>query len=78
VASLVLVKEFYGQNIVGYSIPASEHSTITAWGRDEELQAMDNMLEQFPTGLMACVSDSYDIFKACEQYWGTDLRDKVM
>jgi len=51
---------------------------MTAWGRDQELQAMDNMLEQIPTGLVACVSDSYDIFKACEQYWGTDLRDKVM
>ena len=43
----------------GYSIPASEHSTITSWGGPEgELAAMENMLGQYPTGLVACVSDS--------------------
>ena len=48
-----------------YSIPASEHSTITSWGREGELDAFRNMLKQFPQGLVACVSDSYDIYTAC-------------
>lgn len=62
----------------GFSIPASEHSTITSWGADRELDAFRNMLDAYPTGLVACVSDSYDIYRACRQYWGTDLRDRVM
>jgi len=36
------------------------------------------MLEQYPTGLVACVSDSYDIVRACRDYWGTELRDQIM
>jgi len=78
-ASLVLVKEFYGESVVGFSIPASEHSTMTAWGPgDGELKAMANILEQYPTGNVACVSDSYDIFNACENYWGKELRDHIL
>jgi nicotinamide phosphoribosyltransferase len=36
------------------------------------------MLEQYPTGMVACVSDSYDIFTACDQFWGEELRQKVL
>ena len=39
---------------------------------------MRNMLTQYPKGLVACVSDSFDIFNACEQYWGTELKELVM
>eukprot|EP00418_Pyrodinium_bahamense_P058199 CAMPEP_0179173848 /NCGR_PEP_ID=MMETSP0796-20121207/85810_1 /TAXON_ID=73915 /ORGANISM="Pyrodinium bahamense, Strain pbaha01" /LENGTH=940 /DNA_ID=CAMNT_0020877109 /DNA_START=31 /DNA_END=2853 /DNA_ORIENTATION=- len=76
-AALLLTKEFYNDPSSGFSIPASEHSTMTSWGRDGELAAMRNMLEQYPKGIVACVSDSYDIFNACEQYWGTELKDKI-
>lgn len=37
----------------GFSIPASEHSTITSWGAGDELAAFENMLDKFPTGLVA-------------------------
>jgi len=62
----------------GFSIPASEHSTITSWGKEGELDAMRNMLTQYPEGLVACVSDSFDIWQACEKYWGTELKDMIM
>merc|ERR1719240_2194579 len=60
-----------------FSIPASEHSTITSWGKDKECDAMKNMLEQYPQGLVACVSDSFDIYNACENYWGTQLKSLI-
>src|SRR4029077_3349873 len=62
----------------GFSIPAAEHSTITAWGRENEALAYENMLTQFPTGLVAVVSDSYNVYEACEKLWGTMLHDKVL
>jgi len=76
-AALVMLKEYYGEPCAGFSIPASEHSTMTSWGREKECQAMKNMLEQYPKGLMACVSDSYNIWDACEKYWGTELKELV-
>src|SRR5260370_42083436 len=62
----------------GFSIPAAEHSTITAWGRESEVQAYDNMLTQFPQGLVAVVSDSYNVYEACEKLWGEALKEKVL
>jgi len=35
------------------------------------------MLTQFPEGLVAVVSDSYNVYEACEKLWGTLLREKV-
>lgn len=70
--------EYYDSGVCGFSIPASEHSTITSWGREGEVDAFRNMLTSYPTGLVACVSDSFDIDKACSEYWGTELKDEVL
>lgn len=78
IAALALLKEYYNADCAGFSIPASEHSTITSWGREHEVDAFENMLKQYPTGLVACVSDSFDIFKACENLWGGKLKEKVL
>lgn len=77
-AGLLLLRRYYGAEMAGFSIPAAEHSTITSWGRDGEADAMANMLRQFPSGTVAVVSDSYNIFKACEDIWGDKLKDMVM
>lgn len=78
-AALETVMDYYETaDMPGFSIPASEHSTITSWGKEGELDAMRNMLEQYPSGLVACVSDSFDIFRACKDYWGDALKDKIL
>jgi len=77
-AAITLAQNFYAADMPAFSIPASEHSTITSWGAECEADAMENMLDQYPEGLVACVSDSYDIINACENIWGKKLRDKVL
>jgi len=70
---------YYGAEMAGFSIPASEHSTITMWGRDREFDAYRNMVKQFakPGALFACVSDSYDLWNAIENAWGDQLRAEL-
>ena len=77
-AGCLLAQEYYDAEMPGSSIPASEHSTITAWGMPGEADAFRNMLERYPRGVVACVSDSYDIFRACSELWGRELRDAVL
>jgi nicotinamide phosphoribosyltransferase len=79
ITGLLYAREYYNAGISGFSIPAAEHSTITSWGRDNEVDAYRNMLTQFakPGSILAVVSDSYDIYKACE-LWGTDLKQQVV
>lgn len=74
-----LMKNYDADGVPAFSIPAAEHSTITIWGQENEAQAYQNMLTQFakPGSLLAVVSDSYNIFEACEM-WGTTLKQQVI
>ena len=74
--AVMVLKKYYGKAI-GHSIPAAEHSTITSWGKENEKEAFRNMLTQYPKGLVAVVSDSYNIYEACVT-WGTEFHDLVM
>ena len=77
---LMAARRWYGAGMAGFSIPAAEHSTITAWGRDREEAAYANMLDAFDGEgrLVAVVSDSYDLDAALTGIWGGSLRDKVL
>lgn len=80
VSALPFAKAWYHEPMAGFSIPAAEHSTITSWGRENEVEAYRNMLRQFarPGSIVAVVSDSYDIYHAMQQHWGKTLRQEVI
>jgi nicotinamide phosphoribosyltransferase len=80
VVALKMLRDNYNIAMAGFSIPAAEHSTITAWGKENEVEAYRNMLNQFakPGSLVAVVSDSYDIWNAAEKLWGEALRQQVI
>lgn len=79
VSGILMANEFYHIPMAGFSIPAAEHSSITSWGKENEVEAYRNMLRQFakPGALVACVSDSYDLWNACSNLWGGALREEV-
>lgn len=79
-ASLILHRDFYRSEMAGFSIPAAEHSTMTAWGRENEILAYRNMLQHFakPGAILAVVSDSWNIYEAVEKIWGEQLRQEVI
>lgn len=79
VEALEAARMYYGEEMAGFSIPASEHSTVTSWGRDREYEMFKHFLDTYgkPGGLYACVSDSYNIWDAIRKGWGGQLKDKV-
>lgn len=79
ITGILAAKKYYNEPMAAFSIPAAEHSSITSWGRTREVDAYRNMLTQFggEGKLVAVVSDSYDILKACE-LWGTVLKQEVI
>lgn len=72
--------KFYNTKMSGFSIPAMEHSSVTSWGKENEVEAYRNMLKQTakPGGLVACVSDSYNLWNACSHLWGEQLKEEVI
>jgi len=72
------VFKYYNSDLVGASVPATEHSIMTIKGEAGEIEMMRRTLEKFPTGIVACVSDSFNIFKACAEKWGSELKDLIL
>jgi nicotinamide phosphoribosyltransferase len=77
---VALANQYYDHPMSGFSIPAAEHSTMTMQGPAGELAAFKRMLDNFakPDSLVAVVSDSYDIYNAIDNYWGKQLRQRVI
>ena len=77
--ALLYGRAFYDEPMAGYSIPAAEHATMTAWGEAGEAEAFRNMIRRFggPGKFVAVVSDSYDIHRAVSHTWGETLKEDV-
>jgi nicotinamide phosphoribosyltransferase len=79
ITGVLYARRYYGAEMAGFSIPASEHSTMTSWGPEREADAYGNMIDKFGrSGLYAVVSDSYDINNAVSEIWGKQLKERVM
>lgn len=74
----LFLEDYYDSDHFARGIPASEHSTITSWGRENEELAYANMLDTYKEGDFACVSDSYNILNAVECIWGDTLKERVL
>ena len=77
IAATQLLSDYYNETMAGFSIPAAEHSTICVWGEEREVDAYRHILQNFDSGLVAVVSDSYDIYNAIDKLWGGTLYNYV-
>jgi nicotinamide phosphoribosyltransferase len=68
--AIKFIRDNYGLSMAGFSIPATEHSTVTSWGREHEKAMYEAFVRKnLGEGKMgACVSDSYDIDEAIDMW----------
>lgn len=79
VPAVKFVRDYYGGSAgpVGLSVPASEHSVMCAFTRERELDAFQNMLDLYPSGIVSIVSDTYDLWNVLTNF--TDkLKDQIL
>lgn len=70
--------DVYYNKMSAFSIPAMEHSTVTAWGKDYELSAYRYMMKQYPDApLIAMVTDSYNQPHALDHIFGVVLKKDI-
>lgn len=67
IPAIIGAEYYYGANIetelVGTSIPATEHSVMCAYGRDEFESYKRIITEVYPNGFVSIVSDTWDLWK---------------
>ena len=76
--TIPLVRKYYGATgeIIS-SVPATEHSVMCSYGRDEEISAFRNMLNLYPTGVVSIVSDTYNWYDVMDNFT-VELKDEIL
>lgn len=71
---------YYGANLEGlaYSVSATEHSVMTALGRDGEEQVVEQLLDNYPKGILSVVADSYDIYNFVDNIVGKKFKERIL
>ncbi len=80
ISGIICSMEYYNsKEVTGFSIPASEHSVTTAWGKDNEEQFFSHAIDVYggPGKLISLVADSYDLENAIKII-GTKLKQKIL
>lgn len=79
VVAVPWVKSNYSGNngLIAASVPATEHSVMCAYGRANEIDAFENQLDRFPTGILSVVSDTYSLRQVIEDFLPR-LKDKIL
>ena len=69
---------YHDFNIGDYgSVPATEHSVMCAWGKDDELETFSRLLDKYPEGILSVVSDTWDFWHVLTNILPA-LKDKIM
>lgn len=63
--------------LVGASVPATEHSVMSAGGRDGEFETFERLLDLYPTGILSVVSDTWNLWEVLTDYLPR-LKDKIL
>jgi nicotinamide phosphoribosyltransferase len=82
IPSILYHEEFYNANIenelVGTSIPATEHSVMCSYGDTNEYELFKHLItEVYPNGFFSVVSDTWDFWKVVTEYLPA-LKDEIM
>lgn len=79
--AIEFLEQYYGANVdtelVGASVPASEHSVVCFGGMDDEIGTFVRMLDTFPKGILSMVSDTWSLPRVITHILPA-LKDKIM
>jgi nicotinamide phosphoribosyltransferase len=83
--ALPFVDEYYGgqphyiegNGLVGGSVPATEHSVMSAGGEEGERETFERLLSLYPTGIVSVVSDTWDLWSVLTETLPS-LKAKIM
>ena len=80
IAAMEVAMNYYNANLDGlaYSVAATEHSIMTALGKDGEETVVENLLNEYPTGILSVVADSYDIYNFVSHIVGKKFKDRIL
>lgn len=77
ISTLQAAKYCYGDENVAFSVPASEHAVMTAYGKENEIDGFRRLIKQYPIGILSLVSDSFNLWDVCTKFV-VELKEEIM
>lgn len=77
IPALQAANYYYFAENVGFSVPASEHAVMTAYGKENEIDGFRRLMKQYPSGFLSVVSDSFDLWQVCTSYL-PQLKEEIL
>lgn len=81
IPAIDFLEEYYGadatKELIGGSVPATEHSVMCLGGQESELETFVRLLELYKTGILSVVSDTWDYWKVLTETLPA-IKDRVM
>jgi nicotinamide phosphoribosyltransferase len=78
-SAIMYLKKFYHAKACGHSVFATEHSTTTIWGLDNEQECWEHALAVAPDdAILSFVVDSKDTVEAVSNIIGVKLKEKIL
>lgn len=81
IPAIRFIEEYYGatlgQDLIAGSVPATEHSVMSAAGADNEAETYQRLLDMYPSGVISIVSDTWDYFSVLTELL-PGFKDQIM
>ena len=79
VAAIDYAEDYYNATeVVGVSVPATEHSVMCMGTKDSEIDTFKRLInELYPTGIVSIVSDTWDFWKVITEFV-VELKDDIL
>lgn len=72
IPAISFLEQYYGADVekelVGASVPATEHSVMCMGSLEDEIGTFKRLLDDYPTGILSVVSDTWDLWKVLTEY----------
>lgn len=81
IPAIDFLEAYYGadceKELIGGSVPATEHSVMCMGGDEDELETFRRLLKTYPTGIVSIVSDTWDFWNVLTNIL-PQLKDEIM
>lgn len=80
VIAIDYIEDYYygGQDLIGVSVPATEHSVMCMGTVDAEIDTFRRLvMELYPSGIVSIVSDTWDFWKVITEYT-VELKEEIL
>lgn len=77
VVGIELLMHYYKSNVCGFSVTATEHSVMSAEGKESEFKVIDRLFKNNPSGILSIVIDTYD-YRNFIKVLGTEYKHIIL